>query len=229
MSECNRGVWQLGHANVLLMFFLGPWLRVLLLRRRESEALKRILRTAYAFFFFFCSCQINIAQGDFWFSSSFSWKTGRGKTKPGLFCVRRFDVGCELRWQGPGSVCGNNASVQRVTQMLTALLFLKIQNRTAEHTERTLVTWNLRWRALIKLSHKQHPAQLISLSDSLFNSPSHPAFLHGPNLILATFLHSLLCLSFLPNLSSLPTFVGSRAYSPSGTDSQGPLWAGGDQ
>lgn len=53
MSECNRGVWQLGHANVLLMFFLGPWLRVLLLRRRESEALKRILRTAYAFFFFF--------------------------------------------------------------------------------------------------------------------------------------------------------------------------------
>lgn len=47
--------------------------------------------------------------------------------------------------------------------MLTALLFLEIQNRTAEHTEHTLVTWNLRWRALIKLNQKQHPACFISL------------------------------------------------------------------
>ncbi len=109
---------------------------------------------------FFGSCQINIAQGDFWFSPFFSCKTG--ETKPGFLCGG-FDVRCKLQWQGPGPVCGNNASVQRVTQMLTALLFLEIQNRTAEHTEHTLVTWNLRWRALIKLNHKQQPARLSSL------------------------------------------------------------------
>lgn len=60
--------------------------------------------------------------------------------------------------------------------MLTARLFLEIQNRTAEHTEHTLVTWNLRWRALIKLNHKQHPARLISLS-----SPSSCAPFHSPS------------------------------------------------
>lgn len=71
---------------------------------------------------FFCSCQINIAQGDYWFSF---WETKMG------FLFRGFDVRCKLRWQRPGSVCGNNASVQRRTQTLIAHLFLEIQNSWA--------------------------------------------------------------------------------------------------
>lgn len=41
--------------------------------------------------------------------------------------------------------------------------------------------------------------------------------------LLATFFSILSLFLFFHTLSSLPTFVGSRAYSPSGTDSQGPL------
>lgn len=91
--------------------------------------------------------------------------------------------------------------------MFTALVFLEIQSRTAEHTEHTLVTWNLRWRALIKLNHKQHPARLISLSLSLFNSPS----LHPLRLPISTpchFLTLFLCLFFfLPSPLSLPSWA----------------------
>lgn len=98
--------------------------------------------------------------------------------------------------------------------LLTALLFLEIQNRTTEHTEYTLVTWNLRWRALIKLNHKQHPARLISLFSlslcSLFNSPSPPPH---PYLQLATFLHSFfVSFSSYPLLS--PYLCGQQSLQP---------------
>lgn len=202
MSECNRGVWQLGHANVLLMFSGGCGWERCSYAGVNLEALKHILHSPYSFFF--VSCQINIAQGDFWFFSSFSGQTG-GEAKLGFLCWG-FGVRCKLPWQGPGPVCGNSASVQRVTHMLTALLFLEIQNRTAEHT---LVTWNLRWRALIKLNHKQHPAQLISHSlCSLFNSPSLSPLLHRAICTTCHCLTVFLCFfSFLPSPISLPSWA----------------------
>ncbi len=73
--------------------------------------------------------QINIAQGDFWFSSFFLLEDAT-ETKPGVLCWGS-DVGCKLRRQGPGSVCGGNARVQRVTQMLTARLFLEITEQNS--------------------------------------------------------------------------------------------------
>lgn len=89
--------------------------------------------------------------------------------------------------------------------MLTALLFQEIRNGAAEHTERSLVTWNVRWRALIKLSHKRHPAWIISAFLSIWLPPLSPLLVLHPAHICDLALSSTL--STLSSPLSLPLWA----------------------
>lgn len=128
MSECNRGVWQLGHANVLLMFFSGLVAASAVPPPVWICSHKVIQRFLLAFFFFFGLLPDKYSTR--WLLIPFCGRVG--ETLPDFVCgdlVWGVSYGDKVRRPVHGS--NDNPQRERENRMLRALLFLEIRSSWA--------------------------------------------------------------------------------------------------